>query len=289
MPLLGAHMSIAGGLHLSFDRLKIIRGKAMQVFTTNQRQWHSSVPALEIVDLFHRKWEECGRLPVASHAIYLLNLALEEGEILAKSLDAFTTELIRSEALGIPYVIMHPGAHMGQGLEPGLGNLTANLDRAIESSRTQNVAVLIETTAGQGSSLGSSFEEIAFILGTSRNPDRLGVCYDTCHAFAAGYDIRKKEDYESTMSRLDAIVGLDRVKFFHLNDSKRELGSRVDRHEHIGKGAIGLDGFRHLLNDPRFRNHPMVLETPKGKEMKEDKINLRVLRSLVGKKPSGRT
>lgn len=289
MPFLGAHMSVSGGVFTAFDRLKEVRGKALQIFTTNPSQWRPADIAPETIAIFRQKWEESGRIPIAAHDIYLINLALRDGEILSKSLEAFSSELARSEALGIPYVIMHPGAHMGQGIEAGLENFARNLDRAIATSGTRSVSVLIETTSGQGTSLGSTFEEIGFILSNARNGDRLGVCYDTCHTFAAGYDIRSREDYESTISRFDAVIGLDRLKFFHLNDAKRELGSRVDRHEHIGKGAIGLEAFRNLLNDPRFRDHPMVLETPKGKDMKEDKQNLRVLRSLMGPKTAGRT
>ena len=165
-------------------------------------------------------------------------------------------------------------------MEAGLERFVHNLNSAISLSGTSTVEVLIETTAGQGTNLGSTFEEISFILRESQYRDRLGVCFDTSHAFAAGYDIRTSETYEETFCRFDQIIGLQRLKFFHLNDSKKPLGSRVDRHEHIGKGEIGLEGFRLLLNDPRFRDHPMVLETPKGKDLKEDKKNLRVLRSL---------
>jgi deoxyribonuclease-4 len=166
-------------------------------------------------------------------------------------------------------------------VEAGLERFVHNLDSAISLSRTRTVSVLIETTAGQGTNLGSSFEEISFILRQSKYRDRLGVCFDTSHAFAAGYDLRTPETYDATFSLFDQIIGLPRLKFFHLNDSKRPLGSRVDRHQHIGKGEIGLEGFRLLLNDPRFRQHPMVLETPKGKDLKEDKRNLKVLRSLI--------
>ena len=281
MPFLGAHMSIAGGIHLALDRLQQVEGTALQIFTTNHRQWRSTRLTLPAVEAFRARWEETGRIPVAAHDIYLINLAAGEGEILSKSIAAFSEELLRSEILGLPYVIMHPGAHLGEGLETGLMRFVANLDLAIENSRTENVSVLIEITAGQGSSLGSSFEEVAFILQSSHHGGRLGVCYDTCHAFAAGYDIRTEEAYRKTFAHFDEVIGLERLKFFHLNDSKRELLSHVDRHEHIGKGKIGSDAFRFLLNDPRFRNHPMVLETPKEKDLKEDRENLNVLRSLM--------
>lgn len=281
MSLLGAHMSIAGGLHLAFDRIREVGGEALQIFTKNQRQWH--VPPLDedLVAAFLKSWEESSGIPLAAHDTYLINLATNDAIKLEKSVSAFAGELQRTERLEIEYLIMHPGSHVGQGVEAGLERFVSNLDRALALSGTSRVTVLIETTAGQGSSLGSTFEEIAFILSASHFGGRLAVCFDTCHAFAAGYDIRTEASYRETFSRFDEVIGMDRLKFFHLNDSKRGLGSHVDRHEHIGKGAIGLAGFRLLLNDTRFRRHPMVLETPKGKDLKEDKENLRVLRSLL--------
>jgi len=284
MPLLGAHMSIAGGITTCFDRLNQIHGAALQIFTTNHRQWRPAGLSPESIELFKLKWEESGRVPVAAHDAYLINLAAVDKEILSKSVTAFSEELRRCAALGIPYLIMHPGAHVGEGIEPGLTKLAANLDRAIDLSGAGTVSVLLENTAGQGTSLGSTFEELSFVIANSRYGDAMGVCYDTCHGFAAGYDIRSAEEYNRTMSRFDQTIGLNRLKFFHLNDSKRELGTHIDRHEHIGKGTIGTEGFRLLLNDPRFRTHPMVLETPKGKDMKEDVENLGVLRSLLDNK-----
>jgi deoxyribonuclease IV len=281
MPLLGAHMSIAGGFHLAFDRIAQVRGEAMQFFVKNQRQWQAPAPGPEAVELFRQRWEKAGRIPIAAHDTYLINLATSDPVVAGKSIAALADELSRTQALGIPYLIMHPGAHVGQGVEQGLLRFVSNLDQAIELSQVGDVSVLIETTAGQGTQLGSSFEEIGFILTRSLYRERLGVCFDTCHAFAAGYDIRNRESYDETFSRFDEIIGLDRLKFFHLNDSKRDLGSSVDRHEHIGKGKIGLPAFELLLNDPRFRHHPMVLETPKGKDPSNDIENLRVLRSLV--------
>jgi deoxyribonuclease-4 len=283
MPHLGAHMSVAGGLHLAFDRLATVNGRALQIFTKNQRQWKESDLAPESVERFRQKWDDSGRIPVAAHDVYLINLAAPQSEIEVKSISAFAGELHRCAALGIPYLIMHPGAHMGEGVERGLERLVRNLDRAMEEARTDSVSVLIENTAGQGSSLGWSFEQIAFILSASRYGKTMGVCFDTSHAFAAGYDIAAQSAYRDTMKRFDEIIGLERLKFFHVNDSKKGLGSRVDRHEHIGKGEIGLEGFRLLLNDPRFKNHPMVLETPKGKDLAEDRENLAVLQSLMGK------
>ncbi len=289
MPYLGAHMSIAGGLHLAFDRISRAGGDAMQIFVRNQRQWTAPPMTDSDAALFRRRWEESGRIPVAAHSSYLVNLADSDPEKTRRSIDAFADELGRVAALGIPLFVTHPGHHLGQGVEAGLRNYVQNLDRAISLAGTgtrgaavSGVTVLIETTAGQGSGLGSTFEEIAVILDSSRYGAQLGVCFDTCHSFAAGYDFRTLQAYRETFSRFDALIGLARLKLFHLNDSKRALGSKVDRHEHIGKGEIGLDGFRLLLNDPRFADHPMILETPKEKDMAEDRNNLAVLRSLFG-------
>ena len=281
MPHLGAHMSIAGGIHLAFDRLNEIQGSALQIFTANHRQWPLGKLSPRAIELFKYRWEQNGGIPVAAHGIYLINLAARDELILSRSITALAEELERCSNLGIKYLIMHPGAHLGEGTEAGLIRFVANLDRAIETSGVESVSVLIENTTGQGSSLGSSFDEINFILRNSQFGETMGVCYDTSHGFAAGYDMRDEDAYGLTISSFDRTIGIGRLRFFHLNDSKRELGSRVDRHEHIGKGKIGLNGFRLLLNDPRFRNHPMVLETPKGKALKEDKENMGVLRSLL--------
>ena len=277
-------MSIAGGLHLAFARIREVQGESLQIFLSNQRQWKTTPLTSEVVTEFRRQWEKNNHLPVAAHDSYLINLAAPDPTILEKSVAAFADELQRAAALGIPFLITHPGSHRGQGVEAGLERFVENMDRAITRSQTSTVMVLIENTAGQGTNLGSTFEEISFIISESQYGDGLGVCFDTSHAFAAGYDIRTRVTYEDTLSTFDQIIGLERLKFFHINDSKRPLDSRVDRHEHIGEGEIGLAGFRLLLNDPRFWQHPMVLETPKGKELKEDKKNLKVLRSLIAKK-----
>ena len=284
MPLLGAHMSIAGGLHLAFTRIQEVQGESLQIFLSNQRQWQTVPLTSEVVEDFRQQWKENGYMPVAAHDSYLINLAAPDPTTLEKSVAAFADELERAAALEIPFLITHPGSHRGLGVEAGLERLVENMDRAITRSKTSTVMVLIENTAGQGTNLGSTFEEISFIISESQYGEGLGVCLDTSHAFAAGYDIRTRLTYEDTISKFDQIIGLEKLKFFHINDSKRPLGSRVDRHEHIGKGEIGLAGFRLLLNDPRFQHHPMVLETPKGKDLKEDKKNLKVLRSLITKK-----
>jgi deoxyribonuclease-4 len=280
MPRLGAHESVSGGLHLAFERIKRVGGDVLQIFTRNQRQWIPAELKAEEVRLYKKAHAESGGMIVASHGSYLVNFATAKEELLQKSTLAFVLELQRCQQLGIPYVVLHPGSHGGDGVETGLNRFVAGLDGAIEQSETE-VEVLVETTAGQGTGLGRSFEELAYILQNSRYSSQLGVCVDTCHIFAAGYDIRSVENYNATMKELDNQVGLQRVKFFHLNDSKKELGSRVDRHEHIGKGAIGLAGFKNLLNDPRFTGLPMTLETPKSDNLEEDRENLKTLRSLM--------
>ena len=284
MPQLGAHQSIAGGLHLAFDRVRKIQGEALQIFTANQRQWRAAPLKEEEVALFQQKWlQSVTKMPVASHASYLINLATSQEEIAAKSVAALVEEIRRCHQLGIVFVVLHPGSHGGAGVEQGLIEVACNLDQALVQSGAleSGLKVLLETTAGQGSSLGSRFEELGWLLAQSRYPAHLGICVDTCHIFAAGYDLRSKEVYEQTFARLERHVGCRHIHFFHLNDSKKDCGSRVDRHEHIGEGAIGLEGFRLLLDDPRFRHLPMTLETPKGDDLAEDLFNLNRLKALM--------
>ena len=283
MVLLGAHQSIAGGLHRAFDRINLVGGESLQIFTSNQRQWRSAPLPPEDVLLFKNKWEQSGRMPVASHASYLINLASVGGETAVRSVVALIEELQRCLQLGIDYLVLHPGSHGGAGPEAGLAEVVRNLDCALERAGVldSSLRVLLETTAGQGTALGSRFEELGWLLGQSRHSDHLGVCVDTCHIFAAGYGLDNREAYEGTFADLERHIGCGRIHLFHLNDSQKALGSRVDRHEHIGEGLVGLDGFRYLLRDPRFSHHPMILETPKGKDLEEDKRNLRVLRGLA--------
>ncbi len=280
MPLLGAHESVAGGLHLAFERIAQVGGSALQIFTRNQRQWNPSPVSDAEQTLFYEAWERYPDIPVASHVSYLVNLASGKPDLVKKSITAFGDELRRCEILNIPVAVIHPGSHGGDGVETGLERFTKNLDLVFEAV-DNDVMVLLETTAGQGTGLGSRFEELAAIIDGSKYGERLGVCLDTCHIFAAGYDIRNRESYQESMEEFDKTVGIERIKFFHLNDSKKGLASKVDRHEHIGKGEIGLEGFRNLLMDTRFSEHPMTLETPKGKDLTEDRENLAVLRGLL--------
>ena len=280
MALFGAHESVAGGLHLAFERIDSVGGESLQIFTRNQRQWKPKPLSSDEIADFLRAQAKYPGMPVASHASYLLNMATDNSELLDKSVAALVMEFERCHQLGIPYVIMHPGSHGGDGVEAGLERFVAGMDQALAAG-FEDVTLLIETTAGQGTGLGSSFHELAQIRSTSKFPGRVGVCVDTCHIFAAGYDLRTPETYAASIDELEQEVGLEWVRFFHLNDSKKELGSRVDRHEHIGKGMIGLEGFRHLVNDPRFAHLPMTLETPKGDDLDEDRENLEILRSLL--------
>lgn len=282
MPLLGAHESVSGGLYKAFEHIAAVGGDSLQIFTRNQRQWNAPPLAKEEIQKFRAGWQKAGNMPVASHASYLVNLGSSKEEQSAKSVSAFTEELRRCDQLGINWVVIHPGSHGDAGIETGLTNVVRHLDMVFEGVGDESqVMVLLETTAGQGTGLGSRFEELAWIIEQSKFSDRLGVCLDTCHIFAAGYDIRTPEAYTETFNKFDATIGLERLQFFHLNDSKKDLGSRVDRHEHIGKGKIGLEGFRLLMNDTRFAEHPMTLETPKEKDLAEDKANLAKLRALI--------
>lgn len=283
MPLLGAHQSIAGGLHLAFDRIEQVGGESLQIFTANQRQWRSAPLQAEDIRLFQERWRQSGGLPVASHASYLINLAASETEKASKAVAAFAEELRRCMSLGIPYVVIHPGSHGGLGIEAGLARVVRNLELALEQANALDtpIMVLLETTAGQGTSLGSRFEELGWLLSKIRYPEHLGVCLDTCHIFAAGYELATTAGYAQTLAEFEAHIGCRHLHFFHLNDSQKPCGSRVDRHAHIGEGQIGLEGFRHLLNDPRFRTHPMTLETDKGADLAEDVENLHRLRMLL--------
>lgn len=278
---LGAHMSIAGGLHMAFEHIRAVDGTALQIFTRNQRQW--KIPPLTKYDceLFAMAWEQWGDYPIAAHDSYLINLASPKDEQSERSRIGFAAELRRIEDLKVPYLVTHPGSHLGDGVEAGIGRYVVNLDRAIEASGTREAMVLLETTAGQGTNLGATFEELAAIISQSKYPDRLGVCYDTCHTFAAGYDIRTPQAYAATFAAFDRTIGLDRLKFFHVNDTKNEFDSHKDRHEHIGQGEIGLEGFRNLMQDIRFAEVPKTLETPKDKDLKDDIRNLNTLRELA--------
>ncbi len=283
MPILGAHMSIAGGYYRAVELAHEHGCECVQLFTKNNNQWR----AKELTDADAEKFASAlARLGIAypiAHDSYLINLATPEPELWARSVEAFRVELLRAEKLGIPYVVTHPGAFTSSSEAEGIQRVIEALDAVHRETAGIRACALLENTAGQGTSLGWRLEHLGAMIAGVAEPERLGVCIDTCHLFAAGYPLETSEQYEATIATLEGAVGLDRVKAIHLNDSKQPLGSRVDRHEHIGRGKLGLAPFRHLLNDPRFRQTPMYLETPKeqqdGEEM--DVVNLRVLRGLV--------
>jgi deoxyribonuclease-4 len=277
----GAHMSISGGIAKSFARGLQVGCEAMQIFTKSDRQWAAKPLLPEDVSAFKAERERSGIAHVVVHDSYLINLAAPGDELWEKSIAAFGHELERCEALGIPAIVTHPGAHTGSGEEAGLEREAVALNRLFERGVGGDTVVLLETTAGQGSCLGNRFEHLARLFELVPHHERLGVCVDTCHIFAAGYDIRTPATYAATFAELERVVGLERVRCIHLNDSQKGLGSRVDRHSHIGQGEIGLEAFRLIVNDPRFRAVPMIIETPKGDDMAEDVTNLSLLRSLV--------
>ena len=280
-PLLGAHMSIAGGVGNALLDGKKVDCDAIQIFTKSSRQWAAKPFTKEEIEQFRINQKETGIATVIAHDSYILNLGSPDAGLRKRSVAAFIDELERCETLGVTNLVAHPGAHVGAGEAAGIKLIAKSLDEVHKSCSDYKVKVTLEITAGQGSNLGYRFEQIGAIIDATRESDRIRVCFDTEHAFAAGYDIRTKEGYERTFSEFDEAIGLNRLAAFHLNDSKKEFHSRVDRHEHIGKGFIGVEAFRLLLNDKRFWRLPMCLETPKGPELKEDKENLTLLRSLV--------
>jgi deoxyribonuclease IV len=280
-PLIGAHMSIAGGVHTAFDRGKEIGCRTMQVFTKNSNQWFAKPLTDDDIRLYREKSQKSSVSPVIAHDSYLINLCAKSPEILQKSRDAFLDEVQRCEVLGIPYLNFHPGSHMGQGEKEGIGIIAESINLIHEKTKGYSVRSVLETTAGQGTSLGWSFGQLRQILDLVDDKDRIGVCIDTCHIFAAGYNIGTEDGYEKTFQEFNDVIGLDRIVAFHVNDSKKGFESRVDRHEHIGKGAIGLVGFSLLMNDTRFHTIPKILETPKSDDMHEDVMNLKILEGLV--------
>lgn len=279
-PMLGAHMSIAGEVGEALNRGKQLGCDCIQIFTKSSRQWASKPFTKEEIEKFKHNRIETGITTVIAHDSYLVNLGAPDHAMRAKSVKGFIDELHRCEALGVPILVAHPGSHVGSGVENGIKTIAKSIDEAHAACKGFKVKIALEITAGQGSNLGHTFEQMAQIFDAVVENERLRLCFDTEHAFAAGYDIRTPEGYENTFGELDKFVGLKRLAAFHLNDSIKDFHSRVDRHQHIGKGFIGLGAFRRLLNDPRFFGLPMCLETPKGPEMKEDVENLATLRSL---------
>jgi deoxyribonuclease-4 len=279
--LLGAHQSIAGGVKKALERGRDVGCDTIQIFVKSPNRWASKPLAGADVAAFKEAVDATGIWPVFAHALYLINLATPDEELWLKSLDALTDDLERCEQLGLPGLVIHPGSHRGSGEARGLARIASALDEVHNRLPGYGVQVWLETTAGQGDHLGYSFGQLRIMVDGVTHPERLGICFDTAHAFAAGYELRTQEGYEATWTEFDEVLGLDRLHAIHLNDSKKDLGSRVDRHEHIGQGLLGLEPFRYLLNDARFLGLPMTLETEKGPDLSEDRENLARLRSLI--------
>ena len=289
MPLFGAHMSIAGGPHNALLAAQRHACETVQMFTKSSNQWAARPLADDEVRSFRRLLRETRLKQPVAHDAYLINLASPRPDLFQRSVDAFVVEVHRAEQLGLRYLVTHPGSHTGTDEETGLLNVVRALDEAHRRCPGFRLQVLLETTAGQGCSLGHRFEHLAFILDRVAQPERLGVCFDTCHVFAAGYPLAPAAAYDETMDELNKAVGFTRVRVFHVNDSRKPLGSRVDCHAHLGRGHLGLEPFRLLVNDRRFRNRPMILETPKEDAGGEDPdrdmdaVNLATLRGLLQK------
>jgi deoxyribonuclease IV len=277
---LGAHMSIAGGLHLALERGRALDCHTVQIFLKNQRQWAARPLADSDVRTFRAARRATGIEPVFAHASYLINLAGPDPTAWRQAVDAFTDELERAEALGLRCVVIHPGSHMGAGAGAGIAQVATAVGEALRRTRGYRVRIALENTAGAGGAVGRTFEELGALLDRAGRPRRLGVCLDTCHLFAAGYDVRTPAGYEAAIASCARAVQLERVLALHLNDARAPLGSGLDRHEHIGRGGLGLAPFRALLNDRRFRAVPKVLETPKEPEPVADRRNLATLRRL---------
>mgnify|MGYP003984912731 CR=1 FL=1 len=287
MPILGAHMSMAGGYYKSINSGAAAGCQCVQLFTKNNNQWRAKDISDEDVNLFKTQLAKHAIKHTLSHASYLINMASPKDELWEKSIDAFVIELQRAELLGIPYVVVHPGSYTTSTAAEGIRRIAVALDEVHQRLPKITTKCLLETTAGQGSNLGWQLEQLAEMLQQCQTSERVGICVDTCHMFAAGYDLRDDSIYDQTLEQFNHLIGLERLFAFHLNDSKRELGSRKDRHEHIGEGEMGLDPFRLLLNDPRFTNIPMYLETAKGErpncpdQLTWDQYNLKTLRGLI--------
>ena len=281
--MFGSHLSIAGGLHNALLEAEKLGCETVQIFTKNQQQWRCSPLGGEAITGWRTHCDRLKFKRTVSHDSYLINMASPDPALRQKSIELFVEELSRCVALGIPYLVTHPGCHMGQGEEIGLRRVAEALDEVHAVVPADGVITCLEITAGQGSSLGYKLEHLARIISLVAAPKRLGVCLDTAHLFAAGYDYRGRK-YAAFRKQVQKTVGLSRVKVLHINDSKKDLGSRVDRHEHIGRGKIGLEGFKPFLRDEAFANIPKILETEKGKDEQGrswDAVNLEVLRSLL--------
>ncbi len=286
-PLIGAHMSVAGGPVTGIERALAVRARALQIFTKNANQWKGKPISNEEATAFRAAWAASGLAPVVAHDSYLINLASPVRALREQSVEALADELLRCEVLGIAFLVAHPGAHVGSGVLEGCDRAADSIDEARALAPAPSVILLLETVAGQGTTLGRKFEELARMRSGVSRRDLVQFCLDTCHVHAAGYDLRTDQGYEETFREFDAILGLESLRVFHVNDSKNERGSHVDRHEHIGKGKIGVEAFARLMRDSRFAAVPKLLETPKGTDgVVMDRRNLALLRRLA-EEPQG--
>jgi deoxyribonuclease-4 len=279
--LLGAHTSTSGGVSKSVDLAEKLGFNAMQIFTKNNNRWFQKPLEEREIEAFQTKLKDSNIKFVVSHDSYLINLCAKDKEILKKSRTAMLDELERCELLGIPYLNFHPGSHLGAGEEDGIKLIAESINIAHDKTKGYKVSSMLETTAGQGTAIGYRFEQLQKIIELVEQKERMTVCIDSAHIFAAGYDIRDPKNFKQVIKEFDEVIGLERLRCFHFNDSKKELGSRVDRHEHIGKGFIGKEGFANIMNYKKLQKIPKILETPKGKDQKEDLVNLKVLKNLI--------
>lgn len=281
--IFGAHESISGGIFNAVERGHRATCDTIQMFNKSNNQWRAKKLEKKEIDQFFDAIESTGVTVSVSHTSYLINIASPEPALNEKSYKSLKEEMERCELLKIPNLVMHPGSHVGSGEEAGMNTLADRINRMFDQLGENSVTLLLEATAGQGTNLGYSFEQLAYMIDKIENDDKVGVCLDTCHIFAAGYAIVEPKDYKATIEKFDDILGLKKLKIIHMNDSKKELGSKRDRHEHIGKGFIGLKGFTNFVNDKRLSKIPMIIETPKGEDLTEDIENLKILRGLVKK------
>jgi deoxyribonuclease IV len=279
--LLGAHMSIRGGVSMAIERARSIHCTAMQMFVKNNMQWFAHPLTRAEIRAFLDHVQRSELLSVFGHANYLINLAATNPQFHANSIRALAEELVRADQLELPFLVLHPGAHLGAGEAAGLEKIVDSIDEVFRKLPKVRTKIALEITAGQGSCIGHRFEHLAHIIESVRETERLCVCVDTAHLFAAGYDISSESGVRKRFREFDRVIGRERVVAIHVNDSKTGRGSRVDRHEHIGKGRIGLDAFRFIMRNRRFQKIPKVLETPKGKDLREDVLNLKKLRALA--------
>lgn len=277
----GAHMSTGGGAWRALERGKGIGCEVVQLFVKNNMQWMGRPYAPDELAQFAEQVRLCAFACVFGHTGYLINLGAPESENRARSLESLVQEIQLASQLQLPFLVLHPGAHLGAGEKTGLDRIVAGLNEVFRTTKKSSVRIALENTAGQGSCLGARISDLAAIYDHVDSPDRLAICLDTAHFFAAGYDIRTEKGWNAALQELDDLIGLDQVVAFHLNDSKTDLGSHVDRHAGIGQGKIGREAFRHIVNDTRFADHPGCLETPKSKDLHEDVENLAILRSLA--------